>query len=392
MLASAAPSDDVTLKYYRVRRMLGQYDKLSTRNRAQVERLVSDLRNARPKWGEAVALAGRLADLKNNPRQAADDYQLAVALGNRSPWVLERLVAALYSSGKYEAAETYLTRLPAQLQSSPQMESLAIESALRRDDAAQAIELARQAVEAHPEDPVRQIWLANLLASKALADKTSPDEAETVIHTTLEKFPKDARVWNALFMVLHRSQQLDKARRALDDMAAELGKDSWEQCFVAARAYQLLGDATRAIEEADAACRIRPEDLNGRLLLAKLLMSTDVSRSRTEFARILEQDSSNGEARRNLAILLSASGNVEDQQQAMKLLEGGGWRLTRLSPRRTFDFARRSCPSRAELLRNELRISSWHARLSRSWSQSRGMSWRTSTACCSSNSWSKRPG
>ncbi len=321
MLAAAAPTDDFTPRYFRARRLLDQFEKLSAGERAEVELLVRDVRSARPAWGDAAALTARLAELQNNRPKAIDDYRLAASLGSSMPGVLERLIALLYAEGQYDVADQYFSRISDKVHSNPEMESLAIATALRRNDVPDAIATARKAVEVHPDDPVRQIWLANLLAHEALARELPPVEAEEAFRSSLSQFPRDVRVWSAFIMLLHRSQQFDKAKQVLDEFAATMGDGSWDRHFVAARAYQLLGDVPRAIQEADAACKLKPKNVTGRVLLAKLLMSTDVTRAEAEFVKVHSLDQSNGEARRHLAILWSASGNAEDQKRAMELLE-----------------------------------------------------------------------
>jgi Tfp pilus assembly protein PilF len=321
LLAAANPSDDFTPRFYRARRLLDQFESLSANERDQAKQLITEVRAARPNWGDAITLAARLADLTGNRQQAIEDFQLGISLGSKSPAVMERLVALLYAEGRYDLAETYLSRLSAGSRSTPEMESLAIATALRRNQVSEAIDLARKAVEGHPEDPVRQIWLANLLAQDAMARSSSPDEAEQALRVSLTRFPDDVRVWSALLNLLHRTKQIDKAKQLLEEFVAAEGKESWDRRFVAAQSYQLLGENAKALREAEAATKLQPDNVASRLLMAKLLMSVDVPRAIKEFRLILGLSGDHGEARRQLAILLSASGNEADWREAMEMLE-----------------------------------------------------------------------
>jgi pentatricopeptide repeat protein len=322
-LAAAAPADALTPRYYRARRMLDQFPTLSLAERAETERLVADVQKLRPSWGEAVALTARLAELQNNSAQAIDQYQQAIALGSRSPAIVERLVALLYQTGRYAEADEYFARLSEKAQSTPAMESLAIANALQQNRLAPAIELAKKAAESHPDDPLRQMWYANLLAHRALEQKEAPVEAEAAFRETLQRFPKDVRVWNALFNVLFRAGEIDEAKKLLADFSAELGENSWDLHVVSAQAYQQLGESAQAVREAEAASRLKPDDVATRLLLGKLLMSVDVARATAEFDRLLNDKSKEGdvEALRHWALLVAASGTEEQQQLALKRLE-----------------------------------------------------------------------
>jgi predicted Zn-dependent protease len=325
LLASADRLDDFSVRYFRARRLLDQYELLSADDRTIADQLVAELRTARPNSGDTVVLAGKLADLKKNWQQAIDSYQLAIALGNKNPATMERLVAVLFAEGRYDLAEAYLSRLSVGAQSSATMESLAIATALRRNQVAEAIALARKAVVGHPDDPVRQIWLANLLAQDAVARAEKPVEAEEALRSSIRQFPADARVWNAMFMLLLRTAQNDQARLLLEEFASTLGDDSWDRHFVAAQVNQQLGEHQRAVQEAEAAAKIQPNNVAGRMFLAKLLMSSDVARATAEFEEIRKNlhpsIADDGEARRQLAILYSASGTEEGFRRAEELLK-----------------------------------------------------------------------
>lgn len=318
-------ADELSVKYFRIRRLLDQYDKLDPQDRTQVEKLVGELQAARPGWGEAAGMAGRLAELKSDLPQAIENYQLALALGNKNPVVVERLVAVLYAQGRYDEADALMGKMSSGVSTSPQMETLAIASALRRNQMPEAISLARHAVAAHPDDPVRQVWLANLLGQDAISRNAKPTDAVASLRASIRQFPTDARVWNALFTLLFRTNQNDEAKQLLVEFEAALDDESWDRHFVSARVRQQLGESAQAIKDAEAAAKIQPENVPGRLLLAKLLMSTDVARATAEFETIRKSlkpsPAEEGEARRQLAVLYSTSGSEDGFQRAEELLK-----------------------------------------------------------------------
>jgi Tfp pilus assembly protein PilF len=324
-LAAADQSDDFKVKYFRARRLLEQYDKLDPQDRTLAEKAVGEVQAARPNWGEAAKLAGQLAELKNNLPQAIENYQLALTLGHKNPAIVERLVAVLYAQGRYDEADALMAKASSVSSSSLQMETLAIASALRRNQMSEAIALARKAVATHPDDPVRQIWLANLLGQDAIARHALPSEAVESLRTSIRQFPTDARVWSALFTLFLRTQQNEEAKQLLAEFAEAVDDASWDRHYVSAKVHQQLGERLQAIKEAEAAAKIQPDNVPGRLLLADVLMSADVARSIAEFETIRKSlkpsPAEDGLARRQLAVLYSTLGTDEDLQRADELLK-----------------------------------------------------------------------
>jgi len=315
-LESLSATDDFSWRFYRARAYLDRYESLSPQDRAELGRVVADLRSMRPTWNQAVALSARYADLQGNRQQAIEAYQLAVSLGGATPQTVERLATLLYADGRYADAEKYLSQMSGDASSSPALESLAISTALRLNQVKEAIALAAQTMERHPDDPTRVMAYANLLAVDG-----QREEAETTLREALKRFPKDVRIWQGLFSLLVRSNQAAEAKQLLGEVPALLGENSFEKCLVAGHASELLGDAQRARNEYEQAVKLRPADANVRMQLAKMLMSTDVPKATEQFTEVVKLDKNNREARRQLAMLWAASGKDEDWQKATQLLQ-----------------------------------------------------------------------
>jgi tetratricopeptide (TPR) repeat protein len=313
---AAAPTDTFTAGVFEARRLLDQYDDLPEGERTHLAQLVQTLRDQRPDWGDIIALSARISDLQNDRSQALADYQRAVARGVKNPTVIERLVTLLYAEGRADEADGYFARLASSRASSPAIDSLKIADAVQRNDLGEAIQLAEKGVDENPDDPVRRIWLARLLL-----ENKETDVAERTLRDALAVFPEDARVWSALFLLLHRAQKIDAARELLDQFVAKSTANSWERHLIAAQAFQALGDNERALTEAQAAVDAKGDNIPSRMLLGKLLMAVDVDRAAAEYEKVLAIDKTHGEARRNLSILQAMSGDESEWREALSRLQ-----------------------------------------------------------------------
>lgn len=313
---AADPTDKFTAGVFEARRLLDQYDKSSAGERTHLAQLVGSLRDQRPDWGDIIALSARISDLQGNRSQALADYQRAVARGVKNPTVIERLVTLLYADGRAEEADGYFARLASSRASSPAIDSLKIAVAVQRNDLAEAIELAEKGVDNNPDDPVQRIWLARLLV-----ENKENEVAERTLRDAQAAFPEDARVWSALFLLLHRAEKADEAGELLEKFISQPTAVSWERHLIAAQAFQMQGDRERALAEAQAAVNAKGENIPSRMLLGKLLTAVDVDRAADEFRKVIEIDKTHGEARRHLSILLAMSGDESQLREAMVHLQ-----------------------------------------------------------------------
>jgi tetratricopeptide (TPR) repeat protein len=311
-----APDQFISL-YYRARLLLEKYDALSNQQRLSLNQLVERLQSLRPTWHGTALLAARIAFLNGDSQKAIEKYQQVVALGDRSPIVLERLVTLLSAEQRFAEASVYLARrtaLGAPVSSG--LEATEISIAIQQNELEQAIELAAKALERNPDDPTRHVWLASVLA---VNDRVA--DAERTFATALERFPADTRVWHGLFMLRLGQKDFAKARQTIERFVTSMDQTRSENHFFAAQAYQHLGDVALAQQEAKTAVDLAPKNVPCRLLHAKLLLRTDVASAMEQFAEVLKLDRTNGEARRQLAILGAATGNEEDWLRAMAYLE-----------------------------------------------------------------------
>src|SRR5262249_35593537 len=155
----------------------------------ELEQLILSLRTNRPSWYPVVALAGEFAELRGDRRRAIDAYQSAVELGDNRTQTLERLIATLYADGRYNEANSYLSRLGTERWELAHAETLGIEAAAKKNQLAVALDLATKAVERGSNDPMHYVWLAHLLSIDG-----QTESAEQAFSKAIKRFPNDPRV------------------------------------------------------------------------------------------------------------------------------------------------------------------------------------------------------
>ena len=196
-LRECTSKDAYEWRYYRVRRLVGQFASLDSESRAKLGQSIDVLRAERPNWPPLIALAGQFAELRGDRQRAIDAYQMSIELGDNSPETLERLVAALYAEGRYNDANAYLARMATDQPGFARLESVAIAAAVKANRLGPALQMAKKAVDEGSSDPMNYVWLANLQflnGQQKVAEETYRD--------AVKRFPSDSRVWNGLFTCL----------------------------------------------------------------------------------------------------------------------------------------------------------------------------------------------
>jgi tetratricopeptide (TPR) repeat protein len=314
-LLRAATDNGPHARYLRSRRLLLLYSQLPPPQKQELGNLIAELREERPRWYPAIALAARLAQLRGDSRQALADYQLAVDLGDRRPVTFQQVIAMLYEYGRFDEAQAYLSRLTLDQPAAPFFDAIAVELAVKQDRMETAIQLAKQSVDRFPNDAMRRVYWANLLLRFG-----QPPEAVKVLQEAAHKFSNDSRVWTALFTAFVQAGQVEEAQKTLAAMVTNSTLPKERRHFMAAQGYDILGETAEAKKQYQLAIEQQPQETGIRLKFAKLLSNSDPSAARDQFEGVLRQDPVNDEARRGLAIILAASGQEADWTRATQLL------------------------------------------------------------------------
>jgi len=316
MLKEASTVDNFDWNYFRARRLISQFANLDSSQRDELEQLVTAVRTHRPAWAPVMTLSGQFAELRGDTEEAIAFYRSAIEAGDRRTETLQLLTKALFASGRHEEAKKFLSQFRTSEAVTGQFESMAIESAVQGNRLSEARTLAQQAVDRNSKDPLHYVWLASLKLESG-----DREAAEQTFRTALERFPRDARVWQGVFLFFVQTQQPDKARVALERWTERVPLAAAEKEIVLGDGKQLLGESSAAESHYRKSIELEDRNVSARFRLAKLLMDSDVAAAREQFDAVLQLDPNHKEARQYLAAVLAASGDDEDWTQAVQLLE-----------------------------------------------------------------------
>ncbi|QDU55669.1 tetratricopeptide repeat protein [Aeoliella mucimassa] len=311
--------NSLTARYQKAKRLLQAYEQLSDQQHKELDSIVNAIGFERPRWYPGVSLSGQLHLAKDDRRRALLDFQRAVDLGDRRIGTLQQVISLLYESGRLDDAEQYLTLLLAGSTLTGMNDSMSAELAFRLGRGAAAVEMARESVALSPQDPVKRVFLAGTLNRFGQSD-----EAVTVLQQATIDFPGDNRVWVALFNAYFRSGKVDVAREALDSLVSGQVLPKEQRHYVAAQGYRIIGDLAQAEAQFREAITLAPSNTDIRLQYAALLSPINPAAAKQQYEKVLETDSSNSDAKRQLAILLASTGVDEDWERASTLLSTSG--------------------------------------------------------------------
>jgi predicted Zn-dependent protease len=307
--------DGLIGRVFTARRLLLGFEKLDNAGQQELERVLSEIRAERPQWYPIIALEARHAELRGDMNKALADYQLAVSRGDRRPFTLQQAATLLIESNQFDEAQRYLAMLSEEQPGNGFLDSMAMEIAVKQDRPGMALELARKSVEKFPEDPIRHLYLANLLFRNA-----KPSEAVEVLQVASQKFGDDPRVWNGLVSGLYQTGKIDELRTVLATLVTHPELPPESRHLAVAQGYEMLGDIVSAAKQYEMALKLQPTETAIRLKFAKLLAGSDSRAAIGQLERLLQQEPNNLEAQRELAVVLASTGREADWTRANELL------------------------------------------------------------------------
>lgn len=312
-------------RYYRAVRLLAESAGQKGAALPELVSLQADLQKRRPAWPKTLILSGAINEINGNLPEAVQAYKSALNLGDRRSVVYERLVVLLYRLGRFTEADEYLGRLSQQIPASAGLSFLAISVAAELNDTDRAESLARQSIDARPEDPNAWVWYGQILQVNQHLD-----EAEQAFRKAIELAPEDVQTWSGLFQFQLRTDRPEQAKKTLQELIQRSKLTDPQRAFVLAQAQEMLGDAKQAEEAYRQAIALAPEDLKIQAQWATFLMrhdpqqAEDVLRKLIELAAAQKVKPVGDDACRMLAQVLAQRGTEADFDEAMRLLQQAG--------------------------------------------------------------------
>lgn len=288
----------------------------------KVRRQVEEARAIRGEWAPLWRVLGEIDQLEGNHSGAINNYQRSLDLSRfNQETTARRLVALLYSAGRFSEANEALKYLSS-ANVPDQLRHLIIDTKRRSGDTAAALAMAKEDVEADPNNPMNHIWYGQLLNSD---DKM--DEAEQAFRKATEVAPELPRAWEYLVQRLLQSRKKNEAVKAVRKASKPLSGDSLSM----ARLYQLVGDVRQADQLYKTALAGSPNDLNVLRRIVAFNFSAKQPEQATEYLdRMIEIGLKSSDkavvgqvrwARRRKAQNLARIGNYQNLMAAVKLIE-----------------------------------------------------------------------
>ena len=306
--------------YSKVRRLIAEATNQEDPKFAEAVKLLADVERRLPDSWQLRMIRGVVLQAQGKRREAIEAYREAIRLGMQSASVYERLASLLGDEGRFDEAQTYLTKAKERGISSNKLATLEIAVAAGAMQLDQAEELARAAAAKNPQSAS-----AKLNHARTLAANKKPKEAEAAFLEAIRRAPTILRTYTALFDFYLRMEHKDLARQTLGELEENVDLDQGELASVLAESYERLGDVDTAEANYRQARQLDPQNTVSQMRLADFLTRRDKDNEAEAILRdILDKDPRADAARYRLADILVARGGKAEWQEALKLLEQSG--------------------------------------------------------------------
>lgn len=287
--------------------------------------LIRQIEEVRPEWAYLDVLRGALAEQMKEPTKAIKAYQAAASVAIDDIRVYERLIELLYQEGRFEDAETYISRLGNVSNQSNRIASVALKLSERSQ--ANTLDVARLGTEARPLDPLAWVWYAKVIerSSREMSPsdrQASLEQAELHFQRARQLAPDMCEPARSLFQFYVATKQNSKVEELVQQIESEkqLSPEN-ERLNLLGLVYLYLDNLNRAED-----CFIKSIAAGGSLESNGILRAEAMIRQGrqkeaidylTETAKSKPQIT---EIRQTLVMLLANRGSPEDWKQIDDIL------------------------------------------------------------------------
>jgi len=278
---------------------------------AQIRKILDDLERERPEWADVPRVRGEIDELQGRIDDAIISYQRALDLAPTNANLARKVVTLNYGTGRFgAAAANFDLARGSSWGDSDVMTKLAAEMNFASGKTKEALEAAKKAVEAEPDDARNLLWYGQMLQRAGL-----PDRSEDAFRNAVKIDPKLTQGWLMLVANLAGAKKKLEAGDAIRDAKKSLPAD--EQDLTLAQCYEMLGNQKQAEDYYLSALKAKPDDL---VLLRNVTSYADRMLKRGKTATVKEEGNLVW-ARRAKAQLLSAKGDYQSTLEAVQALE-----------------------------------------------------------------------
>jgi Flp pilus assembly protein TadD len=287
---------------------------------ANVLDLIRQIEEVRPEWAYLDVLRGALAEQMKEPSKAIKAYQAAASVAIDDIRVYERLIELLYQEGRFEDAETYISRLGNVSNRSNRIASVALRLSERNQ--ANSLDVARLGTESRPLDPLAWVWYAKVIerSSREMSPtdrQASLEQAESHLLRAMQLAPDTCEPPRSLFQFFASTKQDSKIEELVQQIETQkqISPEN-ERLNLLGIIYLYLNDLNRAED-----CFIKSIAAGGSIesnviLRAEAMMRQGRQKEAIEFlSETVKNKPQISEIRQNLAVVLANRGAPEDWKQ-----------------------------------------------------------------------------
>jgi len=259
---------------------------------------------------EAFARLGAVEITRENLAAAANAFEAARERNPHRAEIISNLGGVKFRLGEYQAAIDYYDQAIALRPDLPQPRQMRTRALVALDRADEMIEEAQQALDAHPDEPLRHLYLAS---AQMQAEQWA--QAEATLNAASDRFPDRDDLKEALVNLLFSQKGFHRLGEKLKDWVNEREEPDWTSLALnrARIEVRFLDAAEVSLDElADTPLANHP---TYSILRAKIL----IERARAEEAvtileDVVERFPGNAEARNLLAHTLTSLGCLKEAE------------------------------------------------------------------------------
>lgn len=292
---------------------------------SNVLELIRQIEEVRPDWAYLNVLRGALSEQMKEPTKAIKAYQAAVGLSVDDIRVYERLIELLYQEGRFEEAETYISRLGQVSNQSNRIAAVALRLSERSQ--ANTLDIARLGTESRPLDPMAWIWYAKVLerSSRAMTPterQASVEQAERHLNRARQLAPDQGDPVRALFQHYAVTRQNEKIVKLIQMVESESRVvPEHERWNALGGMYLYLNNLDRAENCLNKSLATGGDVGTNSLLRAETMIRLGRQDEAIEFlTELATKKSELREIRHSLALMLANRGTPADWKQIDEVL------------------------------------------------------------------------
>lgn len=291
-------------------------------NIKRARELLIETAKRRPAWPDVPRTLGILEELVGNFDEAFDYYNRAIALGDRTPDSILRMIQYLYEEQRYEEADRELRRLVEEDPSlmSGQLARLGWRIAWERDQFDQALGMAINVAE-DSEDYRDHLWVSQLRQVRGLPSA----DVEAPLRKAIAMAPDAPEAWLTLINFLVREKRLEEAEVSIGQAETALPQNAVRETL--GRCYELVDEPNKAEEQYRRDVEDEPTNVARLIRLCDFYIrygradDAELYLKRIVDPQTEAPDFAVAWARRRQALQIASSRRFDDTTRAIELLE-----------------------------------------------------------------------